>query len=129
VTIFVNGLPRQVPAGVGIPGSHQQTTSQGTVLAGGTCLYWLHTHAADGIIHVESPIHRIYTLGNFFDEWGQPLGPSVLGPYKGPVVAIYNGKLYKGNPRDVPLNAHAQIQLEVGKPLIAPETITWPSGL
>ena len=129
LTIFVNGAPRQVPAGVGIPGSHPQTTSQGPVAAGGTCLYWLHTHAPDGIIHVESPIHRVYRLGNFFNEWGQPLGPSVLGPYKGHVVAIYNGKLYKGNPRDIPLNPHAQIQLEVGKPLIAPVTITWPSGL
>jgi len=129
LTIFVNGQPRQIPPGIGIPGSHPQSTSQGTVAAGGTCLYWLHTHAPDGIIHVESPIHRVYKLGNFFDEWGQPLGPSVLGPYKGHIVAIDNGKLFKGNPRDIPLNPHAQIQLEVGKPLIAPVTITWPSGL
>ena len=33
------------------------------------------------------------------------------------------------NPRDIPLNAPAQIQLETGTPLIAPETITFPSGL
>ena len=129
LTIFINGQARQVPAGVGIPGSSPKTSSQGVVASGGTCLYWLHTHAPDGIIHIESPIHRIYTLGDFFDEWGQPLGPSVLGPDHGHVVAIYNGKLYEGNPRDIPLNAHAQIQLEVGKPLIAPETITWPAGL
>src|SRR5579859_4861085 len=129
LTIFINGQARQVPAGVGIPGSSPQSTSQGVVASGGTCLYWLHTHAPDGIIHIESPIHRIYTLGDFFDEWGQPLGPSVLGPDHGHVVAIYNGKLYEGNPRDIPLNAHAQIQLEVGKPLIAPEIITWPAGL
>jgi hypothetical protein len=44
-------------------------------------------------------------------------------------VAIYNGKVYEGNPRNIPLNSHAQIQLEVGKPLIAPQTITFPSGL
>ncbi len=44
-------------------------------------------------------------------------------------MAIYNGKLYHGNPRDIPLNPHAQIQLEVGKPLIAQQTITFPSGL
>jgi hypothetical protein len=34
-----------------------------------------------------------------------------------------------GQPRDIPLNAHAQIQLEVSTPLIAPETITWRSSL
>jgi hypothetical protein len=115
LTIFVNGVPRQIPADVGIPA--------------GRCLYWLHTHYPDGIIHIESPTHRVYTLGDFFDEWGQPLGPNQLGPYAGHVVALYNGKVYVGNPRDIPLNAHAQIQLELGRPLIAPETITFPSGL
>jgi hypothetical protein len=129
LTIFINGTPRQVPAGVGIPGSQPQQTAQGVVAAGGSCLYWLHTHAPDGIVHVESPIHRIYTLGDFFDEWGQPLGPSQLGPVKGDVVATYNGKVYEGNPRDIPLHARAQIQLQVGKPLIAPENITFPNGL
>jgi hypothetical protein len=129
LAIFINGAQRQVPAGVGIPGSQQRQSPQGPVAAGGSCLYWLHTHAPDGIIHVESPIHRIYTLGDFFDEWGQPLGPSQLGPERGHVVAIYNGKVFKGDPRKIPLNSHAQIQLEVGKPLIAPETITFPKGL
>jgi hypothetical protein len=45
------------------------------------------------------------------------------------VVAIYNGKVFQGNPRFIPLTAHAQIQLEVGTPLVAPETITFPNGL
>jgi hypothetical protein len=129
VTIFVNGLPRQVPAGIGIPGARAQNTPQGPFVTTGNCFYWLHTHAADGIIHTESPIQRIYTLGNFFDEWGQPLGPGQVGPAKGHVTAIYNGKLYQGNPRDIPLTRHAQIQLDVGTPLVAPESITWPSGL
>jgi hypothetical protein len=31
--------------------------------------------------------------------------------------------------RNIPLTAHAQIQLEVGTPLVAPVSITWPSGL
>jgi hypothetical protein len=34
-----------------------------------------------------------------------------------------------GNPRNIPLDAHAQLQLEVGTPLIAPVTITFPSGV
>jgi hypothetical protein len=129
VTIFVNGSPMQIPAGVGIPGSRPQTTQNGVVASGGTCLYWLHTHAPDGIIHIESPAQRTYTLGEFFDEWGQPLGSGTVGPASGHVVAIYNGQVFVGNPRDIPLTAHAQIQLEVGTPLIAPEKITFPSGL
>ena len=129
LTLFVNGSPRQVPAGIGIPDAKAQNTPQGPFIGSGKCFYWLHTHAADGIIHTESPVHRTYTLGNFFDEWGQPLGPDQAGPAKGHVTALYNGKVYQGNPRDIPLNKHAQIQLEVGTPLVAPESITWPSGL
>ena len=129
LTVFVNGSPRQIPAGIGIPGAQAQNTPQGTFIGGGKCFYWLHTHAADGIIHIESPIHRTFTLGNVFDEWGQPLGPSQVGPEKGHVTVIYNGRVYHGDPRDIPLTKHAQIQLEVGTPLVAPESITWPSGL
>ena len=129
LTLFVNGTARQVPAGIGIPGATGQNSPQGQFISNGKCFYWLHTHAADGIVHIESPVHRTYTLGNFFDEWGQPLGPNQVGPARGHVTALYNGKVYQGNPRDIPLNAHAQIQLEVGTPLVAPESITFPNGL
>jgi hypothetical protein len=129
LTIVVNGSPRQVPAAIGIPGAQAQATATGPFIATGTCFYWLHTHAADGIVHIESPVHRTYTLGNFFDEWGQPLGAGRVGPAAGPVTALYNGQVYQGNPRDIPLTAHAQIQLEVGTPLVAPAQMTFPSGL
>ena len=129
LTVVVNGSPRQIPAGLGIAGAQAQNTPQGTFISGGKCFYWLHTHAADGIIHIESPVHRTFTLGNFFNVWGQPLGPSQAGPAQGHVTAIYNGKVYHGDPRDIPLTKHAQIQLEVGTPLVAPGSITWPSGL
>jgi hypothetical protein len=129
LTIFVNGAARQVPAGIGIPGAQGQNTSSGTFISSGTCFYWLHTHAADGVIHIESPVQRTYTLGEFFNEWGQPLGATRVGPATGKVTALYNGHVYLGNPADIPLTKHAQIQLEVGSPLVAPEKITFPNGL
>jgi hypothetical protein len=129
LTVFVNGAARQVPAAVGIPGAQAENTPSGPFIASGTCFYWLHTHAPDGIIHIESPVQRTYTLGNFFDIWGQPLGPDQAGPARGPVTALYNGQVYRGNPRNIPLDKHAQIQLEVGKPLISPASITFPNGL
>ncbi len=125
LTIFVNGQQRQVPAAIGIPGAVAQPTTAGPFIGSGTCFYFLHTHAADGIIHIESPVRRTYTLGEFFDEWGQPLGPDQAGPAKGKVTVIVNGKVFKGNPRGVPLGSHENLQLEVGTPLIAPETIDW----
>jgi hypothetical protein len=129
LTVFVNGSARQVPAAIGIPGAVATSTAAGSFVEQGTCFYWLHTHAADGIIHIESPVHRSYTLGNFFDEWGQPLSGTQVGPASGRVVAVYNGQVFQGDPRNIPLTAHAQIQLEVGTPLVAPEKITFPAGL
>jgi hypothetical protein len=129
LAIFVNGQARQVPAAIGVPGAQAQQTPNGPFIATGTCFYWLHTHAADGIIHIESPVQRTYTLGEFFDEWGQLLGSAQVGPATGRVVALYNGQVYRGNPRDIPLTAHAQIQLDVGTPLIAPQPVTFSAGL
>jgi hypothetical protein len=125
LTIFVNGQQRQVPAGIGIPGAVAQPTSAGAFIDSGSCFYWLHTHAADGIIHIESPVQRTFTLGDFFDEWGQPLSASQVGPAQGPVTAIVNGRVWQGNPRNVPLGSHENLQLEVGTPRLAPETINW----
>ena len=126
LTIFVNGQQRQVPAGIGIPGAVAQQTQAGPFVNSGTCFYWLHTHAADGIVHIESPVQRTFTLGEFFDEWGQPLSASQVGPAKGKVTVIVNGKVWKGDPRNAPLGSHENLQLEVGTPLVAPETINWP---
>jgi hypothetical protein len=130
LTIFVRGVARQVPAGIGIAPPHEvAATPHGAFVAGGACFTWLHTHAADGIIHTESPVHRTYTLGEFFDIWAQPLDREHVGPAHGPVTALFNGRVFTGNPRQIPLLVHAQIQLEVGRPLRAPEQITFPTGL
>jgi hypothetical protein len=130
LTIFVAGAPRQIPYGIGIaPPLEVESTPQGRFAGRGAAFFWLHTHAADGIIHIESPIERTYTLGNFFDIWNEPLGPEEVGPETGRVTAFFNGRHYLGNPRDIPLIPHAQIQLDVGKPLVTPESIRFPLGL
>ncbi|HZS24973.1 MAG TPA: hypothetical protein VFA30_08290 [Gaiellaceae bacterium] len=130
LTIFDDGVARSIPAGIGIvPPREAQTTPAGPFVVGGQCFYWLHTHAADGIVHIESPTKKIYTLGDFFDIWGQPLGPNRVGPLRGHVTTLYDGKVFVGNPRTVPLEAHAQIQLELGKPLVQPVSISNWNGL
>jgi hypothetical protein len=130
LTIFVDGAARQVPAGIGIAPPYQvEQTPSGAFIARATCFMWLHTHSADGIIHTESPIQRTYTLGDFFDIWGQPLSSGRVGPARGPVTALFDGRVFTGDPRRIPLLAQAQIQLEVGKPLVAPESIAFPPGL
>jgi hypothetical protein len=129
LTIFLAGAARQIPGGIGITHPQSQSTPEGAFVAGGGCFYWLHTHAADGVVHIESPVSRTFTLGNFFDVWHQPLSATEVGPASGKVTAFYNGRVFSGNPRNIPLTAHAQIQLDVATPLVAPVTITFPAGL
>jgi hypothetical protein len=130
LTIFVSGAERVVPSGVGIaPPLQIEQTQAGLYAAGGQCFSYLHTHVADGIIHIESPVRRVYTLGDFFDVWNRPLARDRVGPAAGSVTAFVNGRRYSGDPRAIPLLAHAQIQLDVGRPIVAPESITFPGSL
>jgi hypothetical protein len=130
LTIFVAGAPRAVPFGVGIaPPLQVLRTAHGLYAAGGNRFSFLHTHAADGIIHVESPVERTYTLGEFFDVWEQPLGRGRVGSATGRVTTFVGGRRYLGDPRAVPLVVHAQIQLDIGRPIVGPQSIRFPASL
>lgn len=65
--IVANGQKVDVPVNIGV----QQT-----------CMSALHTHSPDGLIHVESPVERDYTLGDFFAVWGRPFSPNEVLTYK-----------------------------------------------
>lgn len=56
LTIIVDGSERSIPANVGIANS---------------CLHPMHTHDGTGIIHIESPRRRDFTIGQFFQIWEQ----------------------------------------------------------
>ena len=129
LTVFVNGHSRQVPPGIGIAEPQAQRTAAGAFVVAGACFSWLHTHAGDGIIHIESPIRRTFTLGDFFDLWNVRLDASRVGSASGRVSAYLDGKPWHGNLRSIPLHPHAQIQLDVGQPLVAPVHITRWYGL
>jgi hypothetical protein len=123
--VHVNGQPQTLPAAIGLIGPVYQQTPYGKFYGATKCYYWLHTHADDGVIHIESPTVRIYSLGNFFDEWRQPLGPTQVATAKGKVTAFFNGKPWKQNPRSIPLIAHSSIDLDVGTPVVPPKVISW----
>jgi hypothetical protein len=128
--IYVDGHPRQLPGGIGLIQPAVQNSGYGPVYGATRCYYFLHTHTADGIIHVESPTRRIYTLGDFFDEWRQALSSNSVAGAHGPVSAFVNGKLWKKSPRDIPLVPHEEIQLEVGNPVVPFQRVSFGrSGL
>jgi len=115
--ILYNGQPVKVPTNIGI-----QTT----------CLYWLHTHNDSGTIHVESPVSqktRVFTLGDFFQVWGQPLSSTQVATLKvGPdqQLKMYlkedkgSWQPYTGDPRKIPLKSHELIALEITPPDVNP---------
>jgi hypothetical protein len=114
LAVYVNGALTRLPPDIGISGS---------------CFSWLHTHDSSGVIHIESPVQRVYTLGDFFDIWGQPLSAIQVGPAQGAVTATVNGSPFTGDPRSIPLDAHDVIQLDVGSTAPPPQPYTFPAGL
>ncbi len=123
LSIIDHGVQVQVPPYLGMA---SLSPTQG-------CLYWIHTHDPSGIIHIEagtiqSPNGGNYTLGNFFDIWGEALNRMHVGPFSGPVTAFVNGTRYNGDLTMIPLRAHQQIVLEVGKPVVAPPNYIFPLG-
>lgn len=125
VAIYVDGQLRSIPAGVGIAPPR-------VLIAGaeeGRCVYPTHTHTPDGIIHIESPTRRLFTLGNFFDVWHQPLSPTRVGPVRGRLTVFVDGRPYTGNPRAITFREHELIQIDVGTPVVPPQGFTFPAGL
>ncbi len=113
-----------------------------------TCFYWLHMHDGEpGIIHVESPSDRPFTLGDFFAVWdawsrsgGGPgefldsthVATFVLAGDQKLVVYVDAGagpQLFAGDPTSVVLRNHEVITLEITPPAVAPPpAFSFPPG-
>jgi hypothetical protein len=125
LAVFVDGSGRSIPYGIGVVAPAPTRTPQGPFAQATRCYYWLHTHATDGVIHVESPSPRRYTLGQFFDIWGQPLTGGRVGQGIGRVTASVDGARYTGDVRSIPLTEREDIQLDVGTPITPPQPVDW----
>lgn len=112
--IFVNGQPIIIPASIGIKDN--------------TCLYWLHTHKSDGIIHIESPESREFYLGEFLDIW-KSTNTSLPPTNENPIIYV-NGQVATTSLKDTRLNAHDEIVLVYGNsPSPIPQFYQFPEGL
>ena len=127
LAIFVNGQPRSVPLGIGmVPPALVTNTARGPFAEGSnSCLYWLHVHATDGIVHIESPEPRTFLLAQAFGVWGMQLSATQIGPYKGNVTATVDGQPWGGDPAEIPMNEHDQIVLNLNGPVVSPPPIAW----
>jgi hypothetical protein len=120
LVIFDHGKMVPIPANVG------QRPASG-------CLYWVHTHTPDGIIHIEAPRDRTFTLGDFFEIWGQPLSKteaaSAHAAKRSALRVWVNGKRYMANAAAIKLDAHTDIVIEAGPPFPKPPSFTSWNGL
>jgi len=126
LSLYVNGEQLAIPKAIGVV---KPTIANGFVIgadANGGCFYWVHTHDATGIIHVEPPAEVEVRLGQLFDLWGQPLSSTGVAGFDGGVTVFVDGKKYTGDPRDIVFEAHKQIALEVGTPLVTPDFYLFP---
>ena len=112
--IFVDGkrVPGGVPPLIGINDDSYITE--------------LHTHATDGIVHVESARKVDFTLGQFFAEWAVFLNSRCVGAYCNGLKWYVNGVRQLGNPQKLILKDHEEIAIVVGKPpKKIPATFAW----
>lgn len=123
--VYVAGHSRALPGGIGIIDQDVTASPHGLFYGTHTCMYWLHTRAADGLLEVESPVPHQFTLGDFFAVWNQPLSASRVARSRGVVSATVNGMHWAGDPASIPLTEHAVIQLSLGGPAPAPVPVDW----
>ena len=109
--IFINGQPYTIPSQIGITDK---------------CFYWLHTHDESGVIHIESPVAKDYTIGQFFNIWNKKFSNTQIldniANGKNTLNVYVNGNKVNAavNYRDIKLKAHDEIAVVYGKP---PSTI------
>jgi hypothetical protein len=105
--VVTDGKKQTVPANIGIDQSSQFLTS-------------LHTHATDGVIHMEAVQPYPFKLGQFFEIWNVPFTATQIGSYhvgKGLVLQTWvNGTQIKGDAANYVMKAHDKILVGFGKP-------------
>jgi hypothetical protein len=105
--VRVDGQPVAVPAFIGIDQARNSISP-------------LHIHDTTGVIHIESPVQRQFTLGELFSEWGVSLSADNIGALRtggGKTLRVYvNGTERTGNPAAITFAAHDEIALLYGTP-------------
>jgi hypothetical protein len=112
--VYANGDHVTIPAQIGID-------------ANGGFISDLHTHDTSGIMHVESPTQRTFTLGQFFAVWGVQLSPSCIGGLcktgDKRLHTWINGAPVTADPTRIVLEEHQEIVLAYGTQAQMPKPV------
>ncbi|TCS39297.1 hypothetical protein EDC30_101252 [Paucimonas lemoignei] len=119
--VLQNGQQVAVPANIGV--------GTPTLASPATCVYPVHTKDQTGKIRVNGTTGATYTLGQFFEVWGQPLTASNVAGIEG-TQTIYlndNGTLtqFSGDPATIELRPNRQIVVMQGTPITQIPNYSW----
>ena len=127
--VVYQGQLMALPDGIGMlnPGPDQNG-----FVNSASCFYYIHTHDASGLIHIEAPQNIpmssvIYHLKDALDIWGVPHGATNFGPFNGPIhvfvgnvplktTTVSSYKELTESYDNIRLRSHEAIWLEIGKP-------------
>lgn len=126
LTVYINGKHITIPKGIGIA-------------ADNSCIYWMHTHTGDGIIHIEAPAPASnLALDDFLTVWHNGFAKLNFPPEMNLTTGwkIYvNGQPFKGTVNsllntEVTLASHNVVTLDYGKNNPPPDKFyVFPSNL
>lgn len=120
VSFFLNGQQLALPSSIGSvqvnPTDH--------------CYYAIHTHDRSGKVHVEAPAPALFTLGQLFAIWGQPLEAMNVGGNPGLPVVIYivdgtTASRYQGDFAAIELKSRRGIVIQMGTAISEIPRYTW----
>ncbi len=79
LSIVIKNKPVTIPADIGIDRAKN-------------CMHPIHTHDDSGIIHMEIPSHKDFTLEEFFRMWGKRFDSKCIFDNCGKITMKVNGK-------------------------------------
>lgn len=127
VELFADRLVVPVPPGIGIA---PPLARRGAYVRGGRCSYPVRTTEPTGLLELSRGARL--SLGDLFAVWGQPLSRTRLAAFsataRSPVRAYLGGRLWRGDPRTLPLAAGAVVVLEVGRYVPPHASYRFPSS-
>ncbi|HXN06662.1 MAG TPA: hypothetical protein VN944_06325 [Nitrospiria bacterium] len=121
--IYIHGKSVPVPAAIGFNALERFISP-------------IHTHDANGVIHIESPTVQKFTIGQFLDVWGVRFSSKCIGSYcedqQNFLRAFINGQPMAGDPRSIELTDHQVIVITYGtsseQPKPIPSQFQFPPG-
>jgi hypothetical protein len=123
VELFADRTVILLPPGVGT-GAPRRVV--GAYLRSARCYGPLVTLDPTGVVLVRPGAIR--TVGDLFEAWGRPLGPRRLLSFRGRVRAYAGARRWRRDVRLLPLSRHAQVTLEVGRPVAPHARYRFPPG-